>query len=103
MLFPDFTSCCWLSENASWPIFGSFTDVFSSPKTKITRVTALRKFEKTLAFKCQGGFPQWRGGGGGGGYYRFDFICAFVEIVKSSRETSQFRDEHRGPFQNKTY
>ena len=60
MLFPEFTSRCWVSENVRRPNFGSITDDFSSPKTKITRVVALRKFEKALILKCPGGNPEQR-------------------------------------------
>ena len=34
ILFPEFKRCCWLSQNAKWPSFLTFNDVFTQPKEK---------------------------------------------------------------------
>ena len=45
ILVPEFTSCCCLCENASWPFFLTQNDIFISPKTAGITFPIPRKFE----------------------------------------------------------
>ena len=40
---PEFTSCCCLSENASWPFFLTKNNILISPKTRSSNFSYITK------------------------------------------------------------